>query len=179
MTKREPPTLVLASTNAAKRRAVVQAWERLFGQTPRVLTVAVRGPEGLPVGEANLQAWAARRVAMAQAHFPQADFWLAIEGGIRPYQAAWWMTAWVLVQDRRGRRHGAWAAAFPLPQALTRRLRQGQTLAQAVAEVYTERARERQRLGLIGVLTGGRLTRQNLYVHPVMLALLPWLDDLR
>ena len=86
------------------------------------------------------------------------------------------MVAWVVVEHAGGERNTARAGAFRLPRPLARKLARGQPLHRALQAASPQAEARRRAQGLVGVLTGGALTRQELYTQAVVLAFLPWVE---
>ncbi len=167
--------VVLASTNPVKRRAVKRALACLFPEEDHEV-VGVAVPPGPPpyTEQAILEA-ARHRVRRARAQAPQGDFWVGIEAGVHPTPLGpWWMTAWVVVEDTEGRTSPARAGAFPLPPSLVEHLKKGRPLGEAFAFWRPHEEARRRAQGLVGLLSDGRFSREELYVQAVMLAFLPW-----
>lgn len=76
--------------------------------------------------------------------------------------------------ERAPRIHHARTAAFALPAAVAARVLAGEELGPANDAVYAMSG-SKHGLGAVGLLTGGRLTRDALYAPAVLLALVPWL----
>ena len=167
--------VVLASRSPVKRRAVEQALVRLFPEEDHVV-VGVAVPSGLPpyTEQAILEA-ARHRVRQARAQVPQGDFWVGIEAGVHPSPwGPWWMTTWVVVEDTEGRMVPARAGTFSLPPSLVEHLKKGRSLEEAFAFWRPQEETRRRAQGLVGLLSDGRCSREDLYVQAVMLAFLPW-----
>lgn len=163
--------LVVASQNPSKIEGVREAWSRLFPDVEAgIQGIAVVGPERTPWGERAIRGWAEARLVQARERAPEADFWVAVEAGLAPWDEEVLMTAWVVVADREGRCHAARAATFSLPPDLRAAVAAGTFFAHWAPE--EEHRRHTQ--GLVGVLSAGALLRRELYAQAVLLAFLPW-----
>lgn len=167
--------VVLASRNPVKRRAVEQALVRLFPEEDHVVVgVAVRSSLPPYTEQAILDA-ARHRVHQARAQVPQSHFWVGIEAGVHPSPGGpWWMTTWVVVEDAAGRTASARAGTFALPSALVEHLKKGCSLEEVFAFWRPHEEARRRAQGLVGLLSDGRFSREDLYRQAVMLAFLSW-----
>ncbi len=167
--------IVVGSQNPAKLDAVREAFARLY-PTTACHVVGVQVPPGPPpYTERNVRAGARHRMHQARMARPHADFWVGVEAGVQPAsQGPWFMVAWIAVEDAAGRISEARAGTFPLPPAVIHALRAGKTVEEALAQTLLEEDSHRRRHGLVGVLSSGLLSRRDLYVQGVLLALLPW-----
>lgn len=168
------PFAVVGSTNPVKVTAVTRALARMFPEA-RWEVVGVAVPSGVaaqPMSDAEtLQGAQARAEGARQVH-PEADLWVGIEGGVEPQGEDLLSFAWVVVLSREGRRGRARSGTFLLPPAVARLVRQGYELGKADDLVFGQ-TNSKQRMGAVGLLSGGVIDRTALYEHAVVLALLP------
>ncbi len=187
--------VVLGSTSPAKVRAVESALRKVHGHF--VAVTHVNTPSGVPaqpVGDDETYAGALTRARGALALVPGAQLGVGIEAGVGRHwsengaggaRAApdangpasggrLYTSAWVVVTDRAGRLGSARSATFEVPPFLAQRVSAGQELGTALDAAYgLERAKDGP--GAAGVLTRGLVSRSDLYVQAVLLALMPWL----
>ncbi len=167
-----PRTIVLASRNPVKARAALGGFEKIFpGVSFRVEPVSVRSEvDAQPSSDEETLAGAANRAANAAQAFPDGDYWVGIEGGISDIDGEMTAFAWIVVRSPTlvGKSR---SAAFPLPEAVARRVRQGQELGDADDAVFG-RSNSKQQDGAVGILTDNVIDRAALYEHAVILALI-------
>jgi len=90
-----------------------------------------------------------------------------------PPRSRLFTSAWVVAVDRGGREGSACSAAFEVPSYLAAAVMAGAELGTALDAAFgLERAKDGP--GAAGVLSRGLVTRSELYVPAVLLALLPW-----
>lgn len=169
------PTVIVASTNPVKRAAVERAFRRMFPDQPWVVE-GVAVPSGVadqPMSDAETLRGARQRAANARQARPKADFWVGIEGGVEPHGETLLSFAWVAVVDAQGRQGHARSGAFLLPPRVAYWVRQGYELGAADDLVFGEH-NSKQKMGAVGLLSGGVVDRTALYEHAVLLALLPF-----
>lgn len=175
MLTRQTLQVVVASRNPVKREAVRRAFRRFFPQAALHLeSVAV--PSGVgeqPMSEAETRRGARQRAERARQAVPQADFWVGLEGGVAPAGETLLAFAWMAVLRADGVWGEARTAAFVLPPRVAGLLRQGYELGEADDRVFGEE-NSKQKMGAVGLLTGGLIDRASLYEHALLLALIPY-----
>jgi inosine/xanthosine triphosphatase len=168
-------TIVVASKNPVKIRAVADGFQRMF-QDQEFYIQMLSVPSGVslqPISDAETMMGALNRATEAARRFPEADYWVGIEGGVEETVAGEMIAfAWVVVCDRsrvgRGR-----TGTFYLPPAVTDLIRQGKELGEA-DDIVFGRLNSKQENGAVGLLTGDVINRAQLYEHAIILALIPF-----
>lgn len=135
----------------------------------------VSAPSGVadqPMSEEETLQGALNRVQYAKQQYPEANFWVGLEGGVAPEGDELSAFAWVVVQDHEqlGRSR---SGSFYLPQAVQRLVQQGVELGEANDRVFGHQ-NSKQKGGAIGILTHNALGRKELYEQAVLLALVPF-----
>ena len=176
--------VAVGSTSPAKvgaiRTAVLGSLADLFPAVQDVRGVAAAsGVPAQPIGDAQTRAGAERRARGALERLADADLAFGLEGGVAfDEEGTAWAFSWVAAVDRRGSLGLARSAAFALPDALTRQLRDGAELGDAIDRTFgVDRGETRLKdgPGAVGLLTAGRIVRSELFRDAVVLALVPWL----
>lgn len=168
--------VALGSTSPAKARAVEEALRAVHGRFVAVTHVAAAsGVPDQPVGDDETLRGAEARARAALRLVPGALLGVGIEAGVTGGAAEGMSTfAWVVAVDQAGRVGRARSATFELPGYLAARVEAGTELGDALDAAFgLERAKDGP--GAAGVLSRGLVTRSELYVQAVVLALLPWL----
>lgn len=166
-------TLVVASRNPVKANAALAGFKRMFPTVElRLQTVSVESGVGhQPMSESETLQGAENRARAAARQFPEADYWVGIEGGIEDLADGMLAYAWIVILSAgptgRGRTGG-----FLLPEEVARLVRQGTELGDANDRVFG-RENSKQQEGAIGLLTGKVMDRTELYEHGMVLALAP------
>lgn len=178
--------VVVGSTNPVKLEAVRRALARVLPEAEHEVE-AVRAASGVsdqPRGEAETRRGALGRVASAARRRPAADAWVGIEGGVAeeppfaigrdgggPEDAPPDLHAFARVAVRVGDRLGESASGrFRLPGPVADLVREGVELGEADDRVFGREGSKREE-GAVGLLTGGAVTRTELYTQAVCLAL--------
>jgi inosine/xanthosine triphosphatase len=164
----------VGSTNPVKLQAAAAALARMFpGRPVRIHSVAAAsGVPDQPWGEEETRGGALNRARAALAAAPDCILGIGQEGGLVESPAGLLACAWFAVTDGRVTGEGR-SASFLLPAALAERVRAGQELGHA-ADALFDRHNCKQDEGAIGLLSGGVLGRQELYVQGLIMALLPF-----
>lgn len=177
--------VVVGSTNPVKLEAVRRALARVFPEVVHEVEAvpAASGVSAQPRGEAETRRGALGRVASAARDRPGADAWVGIEGGVAEEPAAAVgregrsaeeppdLHAFARVAVRVGDRLGESASGrFRLPGPVAALVREGAELGEADDRVFGREGSKREE-GAVGLLTGGAVTRTELYAQAVCLAL--------
>ncbi|GAB4405616.1 MAG: inosine/xanthosine triphosphatase [Bacteroidia bacterium] len=168
--------IVVASRNPVKIAAVCAGFAQAFAGTDCTFE-EVEVPSGVPDqprSDTETYEGARNRAQAASQALPAADAWVGIEGGIENLPQGMVAFAWVVVLHRQ-RQGAARSASFVLPPAVAGLVRQGVELGEADDRVFGRRDSKRQD-GAVGLLTQGRISRQQLYSPAVLLALIPFLE---
>lgn len=166
--------IVVASGNPVKVSAVREAFAERFG--PRQLDVRGENvPSGVadqPRGDGETRRGAHNRAAGARERFPDADYWVGIEGGIDTVDGQLLAFAWMVIVHRSGRSGMARSVTLPLPPAVATLLSGGMELGEANDRVFGTH-NSKQEGGAFGLLTDGRHTRGSVYSDTLAMALIP------
>ncbi len=167
--------IIVASANPVKIAAVRLAFEQVFPERGW----RVRGepmPSGVgdqPHTDAETLQGAENRATAAMRAFPNAAFWVGIEGGVHPLGEDMLSFAWVVVRGHNGTVGKARSGSFLLPPKVVELVNAGYELGDADDIVFGQ-FNSKQKMGAVGLLTGGAIDRTALYEHAVTLALIPF-----
>ncbi|KAK4457868.1 Maf/Ham1 [Cladorrhinum samala] len=174
-----PPaqSIVVSSKNPVKLGAALDGFANMFSKdgsrfTVKGVSVASGVPEQPMTDDETLQG-ALNRVQNAREAEPEADYWVGIEGGVNPHRGSLESFAWVVVTDKTGRTGKARTAAFYLPEEVAKLVRDGMELGPADDLVFG-RQNSKQKNGAVGLLTDDAVTRKDIYVQAVTMALIPF-----
>lgn len=163
-------SIVVGSGNPVKIEAARRAFRTVFPDAEHELE-GVAVPSGVPDqpwGREQAAEGARKRAAEVAARRPDADFWVGVEGGVEGEEELY---AFARVVVRSERRKGESATgAFRLPAPVADRVRAGEELGAADDEVFGTTASKRDQ-GAVGLLTGGAVSRTELYAQGICLAL--------
>jgi inosine/xanthosine triphosphatase len=168
-------TIVVASQNPVKIRAVADGFQRMFPDQEFAIQ-AISVPSGVsqqPGSDAETMMGALNRATEAARQLPEADYWVGIEGGVEETSGGEMIAfAWVVVCDHERVGRGR-TGTFYLPPAVTDLVRQGKELGEA-DDIVFGRVNSKQENGAVGLLTGDVINRAQLYEHAIILALIPF-----
>lgn len=171
--------VLVGSLNPVKIGAAEDAFSRFFdGIEVQGLDVD-SGVGDQPVGDDTLRGARGRATALAELDARRgldAAWFVGIEGGLVRLDDHWLACGAVCVRDRRGRCSTGTSPAFPLPQEVVEQLIEGRELGHVIDELSGDRGTKR-RGGAIGHFTRGVMDRRELYVHGVVVALVPFLNE--
>jgi len=169
--------IIIASHNPVKLQSAKNGFIQIFPGNEFVWFQA-DAPSGVskqPFSDAETLQGAINRVGYIQESFPEAAYWIGIEGGIQFDEDSQMSAfAWVVIKtsELMGK---ARSGTFFLPPQIARLVKSGLELGEADDLVFNQK-NSKQNNGAIGLLTGDILTRTSLYEHAVLLALIPFLN---
>jgi inosine/xanthosine triphosphatase len=161
--------VIVASLNPIKIAAARAGFTRMFpseewgfhGHT------MPSGVSAQPMDSAETLLGAKNRAEAAQQAFPEADFWIGLEGGVELVgDSDMEVFAWMYIIGPEGRHSHAKTSTFFLPSKVT-------ALGHADDLVFG-RQNSKQGDGAVGLLTHGLIDRANYYEPAVILALIPF-----
>lgn len=169
--------LLIASTNPVKLQAPQEAFHQVFGEKVEVEGTSVNsGVSEQPMTSDETYQGASNRL-QAIRETPGYDYYVAIEGGVEDTEHGMESMAWILIADHTGKIGKSKTGSFMLPETVATKLRAGEELGPAMDEIH-QTVNVKQNQGTIGILTNGNITRTDLYIHAITLALVPFINDL-
>ena len=171
----EKRKIVITSQNPVKINAVKQGFSRMFPHDEFDF-VAVTVPSDVsdqPMSDEETLQGASNRVHNATEKFPEADFYVGIEGGTHWFGDELVTFTWVIVQNSHGKRGRARSDTFCLPSEIAKLVRNGLELGHADEQVFAT-TNSKQKNGAVGLLTNDVITRTALTEGAVVLALIPF-----
>ena len=112
---------------------------------------------------------------MRRRRYPNADYWIGIEGGVQPIGQEMAAFAWIVVRSKEMIGKGR-TGTFFLPPAVVELIRQGKELGEA-DDIVFGRSNSKQDNGAVGLLTDNVIDRAQLYEHAMILALIPFKNE--
>lgn len=164
----------VASRNPVKINASLLAFQQMFPEEEWQVsgTSVPSGVAAQPMSEAETWQGAYNRVLALKQKVPHADYWVGIEGGIARHGDDMETFAWVLVASAE-RMSKARSAGFFIPPQVVELVNSGIELGHANDQLF-QAENSKQKGGALGLLTHGTLTRTDLYVPALMMALIPF-----
>ncbi|MGY6558948.1 MAG: inosine/xanthosine triphosphatase [Nitritalea sp.] len=169
--------IIVGSKNPVKQASVQDGFSQAFLADLLVQGLEVdSGVAEQPFGDADTFQGALNRAQNAKNAFPEADYWVGIEGGVGHIADELEAFAWVVVLNRAGKLGKARTSSFILPLVIQELVEQGMELGQADDQVF-QRQHSKQGSGAVGILTKGALTRRTYYSQAVLLACIPFIQS--
>ena len=167
--------IIVGSRNQVKVDAARIGFERMF-PAETFITEGISVPSGVreqPMTDQETFQGSLQRARAAKEAEPRADYWAGIEGGLEEIQGEMQVFAWVVIlsRDSLGK---AKSGTFILPPGISALVRSGMELGHA-DDKFFGRSNSKTDNGSVGILTDDAITRRDYYIHPVMLALIPFL----
>lgn len=167
--------VIIGSKNPVKILCAEEAFHLTFGDQFLVQGLNVdAGVDKQPFGDEETYLGAYNRASNSKTVFPEADFWVGIEGGVDKMGEDMTAYAWVVVLDRSGKVGRARTASFFLPEAVAGLVKEGMELGEADDQVF-QSSNSKQQGGAVGLLTKGLVGRKDLYKQAVLLGLIPFI----
>ena len=167
--------IVVGSQNPVKLNAARSAFSQVFPDD-KIICVQSSAPSGVaeqPMTSQDTREGAINRVRYCQQHF-DADFYLAIEGGVDYFDDGPATFAYIVIANKQTLSVGR-SANLPLPMVVYESLKGGEELGQVMDNLFkTDNVKQKQ--GAIGLLTHGQATRESIYTQAAILALAPFLN---
>jgi inosine/xanthosine triphosphatase len=171
--------VVVASHNPAKLRAVEDAFAHQFpNEKIALIPCGVEsGVSDQPMSDEETRRGARSRADNARGAEPVADFWIGLEGGIETIDGQLMAFAWMVVLGSDGNYGGARTVTLPLPPAVKDLVDAGLELGDANDRVFST-VNSKHKGGAFGLLTQGLYTREGVYTQALVIALVPFVNDL-
>jgi len=167
--------VIVASKNPVKIDAVKSGFNKMFPDD----TIQCTGknvPTGVdeqPKSDKETFQGAMNRAMNARQEFPEADYWVGVEGGISIEENDQMNAfAWVVVlsEDQIGKGK---TGMFYLPKPIATLIKEGKELGVA-DDIVFGKTNSKQKQGAVGLLTGEVINRAGYYTEAVILALIPF-----
>ena len=171
--------VIIASHNPAKIRAVNEAFTLQFpGEKIEYTPASVEsGVSDQPFSDEETRHGARNRARNACETYPDADFWVGLEGGIETIDDQLMAFAWMAVLGPDQRIGEARTVTLPLPPAVKALVDQGMELGDANDQVFAT-VNSKHKGGAFGLLTNGIYTREGVYAEALVIALVPFVNVL-
>ena len=171
--------IVVASRNPAKLLAVEEAFKIQFpGEALEFVAVDVAsGVSDQPMSDVETRLGACSRAIAARETHPDADFWVGLEGGIEAIDDQLMAFAWMAILGSNGSMGEARTVTLPLPPAVKMLVDDGLELGKANDRVFST-VNSKHKGGAFGLLTKGLYTREGVYTQALVIALVPFVNDL-
>lgn len=167
--------ILIASKNPVKQQATERGFQKTFPQMvcEYISMEADSAVKDQPDTDQETITGARNRILSLKKKDAEADYYVAIEGGIERIYEKMFAFAWVVIEDKNGKIGEARTVTFEIPPQVASLIEQGIELGIANDQVFgTENSKHKS--GAVGILTNDILTRTSEYVDAVILALIPF-----
>ncbi len=167
--------VAVGSTNPVKIEATKRAFSKFWIVEVEGVKVDSRVPLE-PIGPLVVEG--AKNRAKASLMKTGADFGVGIEGGISYFAGRYYCTGFVWIERKDRVYNTGTSGWFECPRSFIPKLLMGKELGDLMAEI-SGRANIRREEGAIGFFTRGAVSRTDLYVHGVFMALAKFVSSER
>jgi len=168
--------IIVGSHNPVKLETTKEAFGIVFAGIPLEFETC-NVPSGVsdqPIGADETRIGAKNRTDACKKEYPQADFFVGLEGGLEKVGDEYWAFAWMCVQNNDGRCGFGRTGAFLLPSKVSELIDRGMELGSATDIVFGG-TNMKQKGGTIGALTNDAITRKDFYRDALIFALIPFI----
>lgn len=172
----EKQLIIVGSKNPVKISCTESAFSEAFSKSFLVNGVNTSsGVSDQPVGNEETLKGAKNRATNAKKTFPEADFWVGIEGGVDEDEHGMFAFAWIYIESDQNKSSQSKTGTFYLPYEVTKLIKSGMELGEADDQVFSQ-LNSKQQGGSVGILTHGVVDRKAYYSQAIILALIPFLN---
>ena len=167
--------VIVGSNNPVKVNAVRASFSALYPENIIDCT-GMHAPSAVadqPMTASETRPGAINRVEYCRLHV-DADFYVAIEGGVDVFEDGPATFAYVVITDHKQQSIGC-SARLPLPQIIYQALLAGEELGHVMDRVFNT-DNINQKGGAIALLTNHQATRESTYIQALLLAMAPFLN---
>jgi len=164
------------SKNPVKIEAVRSAFSKYFKNIEIIGFNVGSGVSNQPKSDEETIGGAKNRATQCFTKDNEADFGIGIEGGLEYIENNLYAFAWIAIRSKEGKIGLGRTASFPLPPRIRELVESGKELGKADDIVFGIQ-NSKQKMGAIGLLSKGKLEREELYEQGVVSALVPFLNE--
>lgn len=169
-TKRKA-VVAIGTRNPVKVSAVKKFFKRVFPKKKfNFVPVEVPGAPSQPFDSETLGG-AKTRALESLKLVPEAEYGVGVEGGIRTIGSQSFIEGWVAVSDRAGKVTLGFGGGPILPSALMRKIVNERKEMGVAADELLGTKDIKHSIGMMGISTGGLITREDAFVYAGTIAL--------
>jgi len=169
-------TVIVGSQNPIKINAAKTAIATMYPESD-LYCRGIHAPSLVadqPMTEEETRIGAINRIAYCKKH-TQADFYIAIEGGVEYFEYGPATFAYVVIATNQKQSIGR-SSNLPLPVVVYQSLQQGEELGDVMDRLFNTN-NIKQKGGAIALLTNNKVTRESDYIQALLLALAPFINQ--
>jgi inosine/xanthosine triphosphatase len=167
--------VIVGSSNPVKLETTKEAFQQSF-PNEEFEFITVSAPSGVPdqpMGQAETKQGATNRAEACRSEYPDADFYVGLEGGLEKLGEEYWTFAWMCILGTQNTKGFGRTGSFLLPPMVSQLIDQGEELGIATDKVFNE-TNSKHKGGTIGILTNENITRKDFYRDAMIFALIPF-----
>ena len=167
--------IIVSSNNPVKINSTLSGFQQMFSEEVfEIEGVTVdTGVSNQPLSDKETFTGASNRIKAIKDLKPQADFWVAIEGGLDETEHGMSSIDWTLIESKTGIIGKSKSSVFYLPNKIVDLIRQGYELSKA-GDIVFNRKDTKSTSGIVGILTNDVINKTTHYIDMVILALIPF-----
>lgn len=169
--------VLVGSKNPVKISCTEEAFTRAFNKS--FLVEGINAPSEVadqPKGDSETLLGAKNRAQNSCKIFPEAHYWVGIEGGIDEDEHGMFAFAWIYLLAKDGKTSQSKTGTFYLPKAVVKLVNEGMELGKA-DDLLFDQENSKQQGGSVGILTHGVVGRAEYYRQAIILALIPFVNE--
>jgi inosine/xanthosine triphosphatase len=167
--------VIVGSANPVKLETTKEAFQKTFPEEEfEFLTFSAPSlVSDQPMGQPETKQGATNRAEACKLEYPNADYFVGLEGGLEKIEGEYWAFAWMCVLGKADTRGFGRTGSFLLPPKVSELIDQGKELGTATDIAFNE-TNSKHKGGTIGVLTNENITRKDFYRDAMIFALIPF-----
>ena len=164
--------IVVGTLNPVKITAVHQAFKKVWPDINWEIggLKVSSGVSSQPMTPSESITGARNRARAALNLDMTAQYGVGLEGGLELVDSWWFDCGWCVVVDRKGQESISSSARIPTPQSIMTHVLQGKELGDVI-DLLNGRSNIKQQEGHVGVLTNKLVSRTDIYLDAVIIAL--------
>lgn len=170
--------ILVGSKNPVKIESVKEAFSHYFDNVEVIGVKVNSNVPDQPINEQTFDGAKNRALELKKKNDEEsidADFFVGIEGGIIQIYKKWFAFGGMCILNSKGKMGFGMSPHFELPENVAKELVAGTELG-IIADRISKQTNVKQKQGMIGILTKGKMSRKNLYVPGLITALVPLLN---
>ena len=169
--------VIVGSNNPVKLGVTKEVFEMVFpnDEFEFIAFGAESGVSDQPMDSGETRLGAKNRTLACQKKYPEADYFVGLEGGLEEADDELWSAAWMCVMNDSGEKGFGKTSSFLLPSRVSILVKRGMELAHAGDEVFNE-TNIGQKGGVVSVLTKDVISRKDFYRDAMVFALIPFIN---
>lgn len=167
--------IIVSSNNPVKINATLSGFQQMFPEEVfeiEGITVDT-GVSNQPLSDKETFIGASNRIKAIKILRPQADFWVAIEGGLDTTEHGLSSIDWALIESKSGVLGKSKSSVFYLPNKVVDLINQGYELSKA-GDIIFDKQDTKSTSGIVGILTNNAIDKTKHYIDIIILALIPF-----